>query len=69
MKDGYFLDVKVLEECVKANVGDLTFEEAYNRSKRVLNITVVAEGGGVPTLLNYITAPNVVSIMIARPGP
>ena len=60
-RGGYFLDVTVLEECVRANVGDLTFEEAYNRSKRVLNITVATEGqGGVPTLLNYLTAPNVV---------
>jgi TAG lipase/lysophosphatidylethanolamine acyltransferase len=60
-KEGYFLDVTVLEECVRANVGDLTFEEAYNRSKRVLNITVATEGqGGVPALLNYLTAPNVV---------
>ncbi|KAK8032792.1 patatin-like serine [Apiospora marii] len=59
-REGYFLDVKVLEDCVKDNVGDLTFEEAYNRSKRVLNITVATESqGGVPTLLNYITAPNV----------
>ncbi|CAG9971433.1 unnamed protein product [Clonostachys byssicola] len=59
-RDGYFLDVTVLEECVRANVGDLTFEEAYNRSKRVLNITVVTEEqGGVPKLLNYLTAPNV----------
>lgn len=61
-REGYFLDVKVLEDCVRANVGDLTFEEAYNRSKRVLNITVAtADQGGVPTLLNYLTAPNVVS--------
>lgn len=61
-REGYFLDVKVLEDCVRANVGDLTFEEAYNRSKRILNITVATEGqGGVPTLLNYLTAPNVVS--------
>lgn len=61
-REGYFLDVKVLEECVRANVGDLTFEEAYTRSKRVLNITVAAAGqGGIPTLLNYLTAPNVVS--------
>lgn len=60
VREGYFLDVKVLEECVKANVGDLTFEEAYNLSKRVLNITVATAGEeGVPTLLNYITAPNV----------
>ncbi len=62
-KEGYFLDVKVLEECVRANVGDLTFEEAYQRSKRVLNITVATAGqGGVPTLLNYLTAPNVVCV-------
>jgi TAG lipase/lysophosphatidylethanolamine acyltransferase len=61
-REGYFLDVTVLEECVRANVGDLTFEEAYNRTKRVLNITVATEGrGGVPNLLNYLTAPNVVS--------
>ncbi|ODA79580.1 hypothetical protein RJ55_05174 [Drechmeria coniospora] len=59
-REGYFLDVTVLEDCVRANVGDLTFEEAYNRSKRILNITVATEGqAGVPTLLNYITAPNV----------
>ncbi|KAK0734093.1 hypothetical protein B0T26DRAFT_635644 [Lasiosphaeria miniovina] len=59
-REGHFLDVKVLEECVRANVGDLTFEEAYQRSKRVLNITVATAGqGGVPTLLNYLTAPNV----------
>jgi len=59
LKDGYFLDVSVLEKCVRANVGDLTFEEAYARTKRVLNITVSTTGGGVPNLLNYLTAPNV----------
>ncbi|KAH6678348.1 hypothetical protein B0J14DRAFT_505587 [Halenospora varia] len=59
-KEGYFLDVTVLEDCVRANVGDLTFEEAYNRTKRVLNITVATTGrSGVPNLLNYLTAPNV----------
>ena len=59
-REGYFLDVAVLEACVRANVGDLTFEEAYARTKRVLNITVATSGrGGVPNLLNYLTAPNV----------
>ncbi|KAF4637422.1 hypothetical protein G7Y89_g647 [Cudoniella acicularis] len=59
-REGYFLDVTVLEDCVRANVGDLTFEEAYNRTKRVLNITVATAGrSGVPNLLNYLTAPNV----------
>lgn len=58
---GYFLDVTVLEACVRDNVADLTFEEAYVRTKRVLNITVATTGrGGVPSLLNYLTAPNVV---------
>ncbi|CAD6571187.1 MAG: hypothetical protein ASARMPREDX12_006499 [Alectoria sarmentosa] len=60
VREGHFLDVNVLEECVRANVGDLTFEEAYARTKRVLNITVaISSRGGVPNLLNYITAPNV----------
>ncbi|KAI9738697.1 MAG: hypothetical protein M1834_008202 [Cirrosporium novae-zelandiae] len=60
VKEGYFLDVNVLEECVRANVGDLTFEEAYARTKRILNITVATSGrGGVPNLLNYLTAPNI----------
>lgn len=58
---GYFLDADVLEECVRANVGDLTFEEAYARSKRILNITVATSSkSGTPNLLNYLTAPNVV---------
>ncbi|KAL8718751.1 MAG: hypothetical protein Q9225_004148 [Loekoesia sp. 1 TL-2023] len=60
IRKGHFLDVNVLEECVRANVGDMTFEEAYSRTKRVLNITVATSGrGGVPNLLNYLTAPNV----------
>lgn len=61
VREGVFLDVRVLEELVRSNVGDLTFEEAYAKTKRVLNITVFSTGGGVPNLLNYLTAPNVVS--------
>jgi TAG lipase / lysophosphatidylethanolamine acyltransferase len=60
-REGNFLDVNVLEHCVRANVGDLTFEEAYARSKRILNITVATSGkGAFPSLLNYLTAPKVV---------
>ncbi|KAH8693046.1 hypothetical protein BGW36DRAFT_385748 [Talaromyces proteolyticus] len=60
VKEGNFLDIRVLEECVRANVGDMTFEEAYAKSKRILNITVAASGKGTfPNLLNYLTAPNV----------
>jgi TAG lipase/lysophosphatidylethanolamine acyltransferase len=61
-QEGHFLDVGVLEQLLRANVGNLTFEEAYTKTKRVLNITVTTSGGGgVPNLLNYLTAPNVVS--------
>lgn len=60
VREGYLLDIAVLQECVRANVGDLTFEEAYGQTKRILNITVSTTGGGVPNLLNYLTAPNVV---------
>ncbi|KAI9824839.1 MAG: hypothetical protein M1819_000791 [Sarea resinae] len=60
IKEGYFLDVRVLEDCVRANVGDLTFEEAYSKTKRVLNITLNTTGrGDMPNLLNYLTAPHV----------
>ena len=61
--EGYILDASVLEDCVRANVGDLTFMEAYQRTKRVLNITIAPAGGGLPSLLNYLTAPNVVSLI------
>lgn len=65
VREGYFLDVDVLEHIMRTMVGDLTFEEAYAKTKRVLNITVsTTGGGGVPNVLNYLTAPNVV-----RPPP
>lgn len=65
VQKGYLFDVGVLEECVRANVGDLTFEEAYARSKRILNITVATTGkNGSPNLLNYLTAPNVVCLKL-----
>ncbi|KAL7748861.1 triacylglycerol lipase [Sorochytrium milnesiophthora] len=60
LKYGYLLDVKVLEDCVRSNVGDLTFEEAFYKTRRVLNITVSSSRTHeVPKVLNYLTAPNV----------
>jgi len=65
LRTGHLFDTELLEECVRANVGDLTFEEAYARSKRILNITVVTGSkDGTPNLLNYLTAPNVVCIFL-----
>jgi len=67
MREGYFLDVKVLEDCIRANVGELTFDEAYRRSGRILNITVPTAGrDGVPTLMNYLTTPHVVRPVLVR---
>jgi TAG lipase / lysophosphatidylethanolamine acyltransferase len=62
INQGSIFDARVLEEVMRDNVGDLTFEEAYAKTKRILNITVAGfEDGGCPNLLNYLTAPNVVS--------
>lgn len=59
-KYGHLLDMRVLEECVQANVGDLTFEEAYQRTNRILNITIQpSRQHRLPQILNYYTAPNV----------
>ncbi|CAK7566955.1 MAG: triacylglycerol lipase [Sporothrix epigloea] len=58
--EGYFLDVTILEQCVRDNTGDMTFEEAFQRTGRTLNITVVTGGAAdVPSVLNFVTAPNV----------
>ncbi|KAJ3261736.1 hypothetical protein HK103_004687 [Boothiomyces macroporosus] len=57
---GYLLDVKVLEDCVKANLGDMTFEEAFLETGMVLNITVTSSRKNeIPSVLNYLTSPNV----------
>lgn len=63
LRTGHLFDMELMEECVRTNVGDLTFEEAYARSKRILNITIATAGKtGTPNLLNYLTAPNVVCL-------
>jgi len=58
---GYFLDVTVLRNCVRDNIGDITFLEAYTKTGRILNITVSGtDANTMPRLLNFLTAPNVV---------
>eukprot|EP00128_Syssomonas_multiformis_P015661 Colp12_sorted_trinity150504_noHs@6450 len=61
LRHGYLCDIKVLEECLRANIGDITFQEAYNKTRRILNITVNStQQYEMPRLLNYLTAPNVI---------
>lgn len=55
---GFVLDPDVLAECVRANVGDLTFEEAYERTGKILNIIVASPNEEIPSLMNFLTAPN-----------
>jgi len=67
VSQGYFLDVVVLEKCVLDTVGDVTFEEAYSRTRKVLNISIPDDyGHGMPSLFNYLTTPNVVSLQFSR---
>lgn len=58
IEQGFLLDPEVLSECVRANVGDLTFEEAYRKSGCVLNIIISSPSEEIPNLMNYLTAPN-----------
>jgi predicted acylesterase/phospholipase RssA len=57
-KRGVLFDIRRLQGCMRENLGDLTFQEAYNRTKRIINMTVTP-AYGPPVLLNYLTAPNV----------
>lgn len=61
IRNGYLEDVSVLQDTLRYNFGDLTFEEAYKRTGRILNITVcpIRSSSGPPLLLNYLTAPHV----------
>lgn len=59
LKFGTFYDISGLQETIFNFVGDLTFREAYNRTGKILNITVSPASMHEQTrLLNYLTAPN-----------
>jgi len=61
LRTGYLLDISVLKDLVRRVVGDITFMDAYEKTGRVMNITVMpATTHGLPRILNYLTAPNVV---------
>lgn len=63
LSSGAFMDVTTLMECLRKNTGDMTFLEAYEKTHRILNVSVAAdrrEGENKSLLLNYVTAPNVI---------
>eukprot|EP00931_Biecheleriopsis_adriatica_P061136 TRINITY_DN36751_c0_g1_i1.p1 TRINITY_DN36751_c0_g1~~TRINITY_DN36751_c0_g1_i1.p1 ORF type:complete len:665 (+),score=144.61 TRINITY_DN36751_c0_g1_i1:36-2030(+) len=51
-----------LGKCLRQNMGDLTFLEAFDRTGRIINITVSGLPGNTryPMLLNYLTSPHVI---------
>lgn len=60
LKYGSWVDSSHLARAMRSWLGDITFQEAYNRSRRILNICVSSASiYELPRLLNYITAPNV----------
>ena len=57
--EGIF-DPRQLRLSINRNIQDLTFLEAYERTGRILNISVSpAEPNQFPRLLNYLSSPNV----------
>ena len=57
---GSLVNPTAFSETARAYYGDFTFEEAYRRTGRVVNITVTkSDRLSHPTVLNYITAPRV----------
>lgn len=60
LTEGSWSDIQHLTRVMRTMTSDLTFQEAYNRSRRILNICVSTESVyELPRLLNYVTAPNV----------
>lgn len=57
---GSWSDVDHLTRVLRALLGDITFQEAYNRTRRICNICVSSASiFELPRLLNYVTSPNV----------
>uniref|UniRef100_M4B7J6 PNPLA domain-containing protein n=1 Tax=Hyaloperonospora arabidopsidis (strain Emoy2) TaxID=559515 RepID=M4B7J6_HYAAE len=57
----FLLDTKTLRVCLRSAMGDYTFREAYDRTGRIINVTVTPlSTDDYPQLLNYLTAPNVI---------
>lgn len=60
LKYGALFDISHLVNVMRNMLGDMTFQESYNRTRRILNITVSSASlYELPRLLNFITAPNV----------
>jgi TAG lipase/steryl ester hydrolase/phospholipase A2/LPA acyltransferase len=53
------MDAEHLERFLRGNIGEYTFEEAFKKTKRFINISVSPVGSNQsPRLLNYLTTPH-----------
>jgi predicted acylesterase/phospholipase RssA len=57
-KEGYMINKKPLESFIKTNTYNLTFKEAFEKTKIKINITVTDSIHQKYRLCNYITTPN-----------
>lgn len=61
LRRGSMMDSAQLERCLGANIGDYTFVEAFERTRRIVSVTVSpAEPHQQGRMLNYLTAPHVI---------
>jgi len=61
------LDPEQLYQCLQANIGNYTFQEAYEKTGREVSITVSpARTGQKPRILNHQTAPDVLIAHAAK---
>ncbi|CAN0254525.1 unnamed protein product, partial [Laminaria digitata] len=60
--DGFLrMDTDYFRKVLRNNIGPATFQEAFDRTGRIVNITVAPQNRtDPPRLLNYLTAPHVV---------
>lgn len=59
LKTSKVLDPATLEQCIFDNIGDMTFERAWQVSGRHLCITLASDAPSTPNMLSWKTAPNV----------
>jgi len=59
-QDMFLNDTEHFRNCMRINCGDFTFQEAFDRTGRIINIVVTPQNNSdPPRLLNYLTAPHV----------
>lgn len=59
-QDAFMNDTNHFRSICRGNIGNFTFQEAFDRTGRILNIVVTPKNSSdPPRLLNYLTAPHV----------